>query len=169
MPTVSPVNIKKQLSGTWKISENLGKEAIFEISESSDSEMDELDYDAFELQIQGKVEYNQSGKILYKFFMQIFVSSDDVNLRLRYYIQQEGNWSYHESNAEISESFTEVDVLCLDDETEEVTKENPDILEEFVPKKMNDSSFIESISENELMLRDKETGLMMRLTRACES
>ena len=99
----------------------------------------------------------------------MFVSSDDVNIRLRYYIQQEGNWSYHESNAEISESFTEVDVLCLDEETEEVTNENPDILEEFVPKKMNDSSFIESISKNELILRDKETGLMMRLTRACES
>jgi hypothetical protein len=169
MPTVSPVNIKEQLSGTWKISEDLKKEAMLEIAESSDSEMDELDYDAFELQIQGKVEYNQSGKVLYKFFMQMFVSSDDVNLRLRYYIQQEGNWSYHESNAEISESFTEVDVLCLDEETEEVTNENPDILEEFVPKKMNDSSFIESISKNEVILRDKETGLMMRLTRACES
>ena len=169
MPTVSPVNIKKQLSGTWKISEDLKKEAILEIAESSDSEMDELDFDAFELQIQGKVQYSQSGKILYKFFMQMFVSSDDVNIRLRYYIQQEGNWSYHESNVEISESFTEVDVLCLDEETEEVTKENPDILEEFVPKKMNDSSFIESISKNELILRDKETGLMMCLTRACES
>ena len=169
MPTVSPVNIKKQLSGTWKISEDLKKEAMLEIAESSDSEMDELDFDAFELQIQGKVQYRQSGKILYKFFMQIFVSSDDVNIRLRYYIQQEGNWSYHESNAEISEFFTEVDVLCLDEETEEVTNENPDILEEFVPKKMNDSSFIESISKTEVILRDKETGLVMRLTRACES
>ena len=129
MTTVSPINIKKQLSGTWKISENLWKEAIFENSETSDSEIDEIDYDALELQIQGKVEYNQSGKILYKFFMQIFVSSDDVNLRLRYYIQQEGNWSYHESNAEISESFTEVDVLCLDEETGDVTNESPDILE----------------------------------------
>ena len=168
MPTVSPVNIKKQLSGTWKISEDLKKEALLEIAESSDSETEELDFDAFELLIQGEVEYNQSGKILYKFFMQMFVSSDDVNLRLRYYIQQEGNWSYHESNAEISESFTEVDVLCLDEETEEVTNENPDIIEEFVPKKMNDSSFIESISKNEVILRDKETGLKMCLTRACE-
>ncbi len=168
MPTVSPVNIKKQLSGTWKISEDLEKEAMLEIAESSDSEMDELDYDAFELQIQGKVQYSQSGKIIYKSFMQMCVSSDDVNLRLRYYIQQEGNWSYHESSAEISESFTEVDVLCLDEETEEVTNENPDILEEFVPKKMNDSSFIESISKNEVILRDKETGLVMRLTRACQ-
>ena len=169
MPTVSPVNIIKQLSGTWKISENLEKEAIFEISESSDSEIDELDYDALELQIQGKVEYNQSGKILYEFFMQIFVLSDDVNLRLRYYIQQKGNWSYNESNAEISESFTEVDVLCLDEETEEVTNESPDILEEFVPKKMNDSSLIESMSKNELILKDKETGLITCLTRVCES
>ena len=168
MPTVSPVNIKKQLSGTWEISEDLKKEAILEIAESSDFEMDELDYDAFELQIQGKVQYSQSGKILYKFFMQMFVSSDDVNIRLRYYIQQEGNWSYHESNAEISESFTEVDVLCLDEETEEVTNENPDILEEFVPKKMNDSSFIESISKNEVILRDKETGLITCLVRASE-
>ena len=57
MPTVSPVNIKKQLSGTWKISEDLKKEAMLEIAESSDSEMDELDFDAFELQIQGKVQY----------------------------------------------------------------------------------------------------------------
>ena len=167
MPTVSPVNIKKQLSGTWKISENLGKEAIFEISESSDSEIDELDYDALELQIQGKVEYNRSGKILYEYFMQIFVSSDDVNVRLRYYIQQEGNWSYQDSNAEISVSCTDVDVLCLDEETEEATNENPEILEEFAPKNMNDSSFIESISKNEVILRDKETGLVMRLTRAC--
>ena len=133
MPTVSPVNIKKQLSGTWKISEDMKKEAILEIAESSDSEMDELDYDAFELQIQGEVQYSQSGKILYKFFMQMFVSSDDVNIRLRYYIQQEGDWSYNESSSEISESFTEVDALCLDEETEEVTNENPDILEEFVP------------------------------------
>ena len=97
------------------------------------------------------------------------VSSEDVNLRLRYYIQQEGNWSYCESNAEITESCTEVDVLCLDEETEELTNENPDILEEFVPGKMNDISLIESISKNEVILRDKETGLMMRLTRACES
>ena len=169
MPIVSPINIEKQLLGTWKISEDLKKEAILEFAESIDSDVDELDYDAFELQIQGEVEYNQLGKVLYKFFMQMFVSSDDVNIRLRYYIQQEGNWSYHESNAEISESFTEVDVLCLDEETEEVTNENPDILEEFVPKKMNDSSFIESISKNEVILRDKETGLMMRLNRACES
>ena len=57
----------------------------------------------------------------------------------------------------------------LDYKDQDLDKENPDILEEFVPKKMNDSSFIESISENELMLRDKETGLMMRLTRACGS
>ena len=169
MPTVSPVNIKKQLSGTWKISENLEKEAIFEISESSDSEIDELDYDALELQIQGKVEYNRYGKILYEFFIQISVSSDDVNVRLRYYIQQNGNWSYNESKAEISESFTEVDVLCLDEETEEATSENPEILEEFVPKNMNDSSFIESISNNELTLRDKEKGLITCLTRTSES
>lgn len=162
MPTVSPINIKEKLSGTWEFSENLKNEAIFEVAESSDC-------DDLELQIQGKVQYSQSGKILYKFFMQMFVSSDDVNIRLRYYIQQEGNWSYHESNAEISESFTEVDVLCLDEETEEVTNENPDILEEFVPKKMNDSSFIESISKNEVILRDKETGLIMRLTRVSES
>lgn len=168
MPTVSPINIEKQLLGTWKISEDLKKEAILEFAESIDSEIDELDYDAFELQIQGKVEYNQSGKVLYKFFMQMFVSSDDVNLRLRYYIQQEGNWSYHESNAEITESCTEVDVLCLDEQTEELTNENPDILEEFVPKNMNDSSFIEAIRENEVILRDKETGLVMRLTRACQ-
>lgn len=168
MSTVSPINIEKQLLGTWKISEDLKKEAILELVESVDSEVDELDYDAFELQIQGFVEYSQSGKVLYKFFMQMFVSSEDVNLRLRYYIQQEGNWSYHESNAEISESFTEVDVLCLDEETEEVTKENPDILEEFVPKKMNDSSFIESISKNEVILRDKETGLVTCLVRDSE-
>ena len=44
MPTVSPVNIKKQLSRTWTISEDLKKEAMLEIAESSDSEMDELDY-----------------------------------------------------------------------------------------------------------------------------
>lgn len=169
MSTVSPINIEKQLLGTWKISEDLKKEAILELAESIDSDVDELNYDAFELQIQGEIEYNQPGKVLYKFFMQMFVSSEDVNIRLRYYIQQEGNWSYHESNAEITESCTEVDVLCLDEETEEVTNENPDILEEFVPKKMNDSSFIESISKNEVILRDKETGLMMRLTRACES
>ena len=169
MPTVSPINIEKQLLGTWKISEDLKKEAILEFAESIGSEVDELDYDAFELQIQGEVEYNQSGKVLYKFFMQMFVSSEDVNLRLRYYIQQEGNWSYHKSNAEITESCTEVDVLCLDEQTEELTNENPDILEEFVSKNMNDSSFIESISKNEVVLRDKETDTMMRLTRACES
>ena len=169
MPTLSPINIEKQLLGTWKISEDLKKEAILEFAESIDSEVDELDYDAFELQIQGEVEYNQSGKILYKFFMQVLVSSDDVNLRLRYYIQQVGNWSYQDSNAEISESCTEVDVLCLDEETEELTNENPDILEEFVAKNMHDSSFIESISNNEVILRDKETGLMFRLTRACAS
>ena len=169
MPTVSPINTEKQLLGTWKISEDLKKEAILELAESVDSEVDELDYDGFELQIQGLVEYSQSGKVLYKFFMQMSVSSEDVNLRLRYYIQQEGNWSYCESNAEITESCTEVDVLCLDEETEELTNENPDILEEFVPGKMNDISLIESISKNEVILRDKETGLMMRLTRACES
>ena len=169
MPTVTPINIKEQLSGTWKFSEDLKKEAMLEIAESSDSEMDKLDYDAFELQIQGKVEYSQSGKIIYKFFMQMFVSSDDFNLRLRYYIQQVGNWSYHESNAEISESFTEVNVLCLDEETEELTNENPDILEEFVPGKMNDISLIESMCENELTLKDKETGLITCLVRACES
>ena len=169
MPTVSPINTEKQLLGTWKISEDLKKEAILELVESVDSEVDELDYDGFELQIQGLVEYSQSGKVLYKFFMQMSVSSEDVNLRLRYYIQQEGNWSYCESNAEITESCTEVDVLCLDEETEELTNENPDILEEFVPGKMNDISLIESISKNEVILRDKETGLMMRLTRACES
>ena len=168
MPTVSPINTEKQLLGTWKISEDLKKEAILELAESIDSETDELDFDAFELQIQGLVEYSQSGKVLYKFFMQMFVSSEDVNLRLRYYIQQEGNWSYHESNAEISESFTEVDVLCLDEETEEVTNENPDILEEFVPGKMNDISLIESISKNEVILRDKETGLVTCLVRDSE-
>ena len=169
MPTVSPINTEKQLLGTWKISEDLKKEAILELAESVDSEVDELDYDGFELQIQGLVEYSPSGKVLYKFFMQMSVSSEDVNLRLRYYIQQEGNWSYCESNAEITESCTEVDVLCLDEETEEVTNENPDILEEFVPEKMNDSSFIKSISKNEVILRDKETGLMMCLTRTSES
>jgi len=169
MPTVSPINIKKQLSGTWEFSENLKNEAIFEVAESSDSEIAELDDDTLELQIQGKVEYTRSGKILYEFFMQISVSSDDVNVRLRYYIQQNGNWSYNESKAEISVSCTDVDVLCLDEETEEATSENPEILEEFVPKNMNDSSFIESISKNEVILRDKGTGLVMRLTRACES
>ena len=162
MPTVLPINIKKQLLGTWEFSENLKNEAIFEVAESSDNE-------DLELQIQGKVVYNRSGKILYEFFMQIFVSSDDVNVRLRYYIQQNGNWSYNESKAEISVSCTDVDVLCLDEETEEATNENPEILEEFVPKNMNDSSFIESISKNKVILRDKETGLVMRLTRACES
>jgi hypothetical protein len=169
MSIASPINIEKQLLGIWKISEDLKEEAILEFAESIDSEVDELDYDAFELQIQGEVEYNQSGKVLYKFFMQMFVSSEDVNLRLRYYIQQEGNWSYHESNAEITESFTEVDVLCLDEQTEELTNENPAIVEKFAPENMNDSSFIESISKNEVILRDKETGLMMCLTRACES
>ena len=169
MSIASPINIEKQLLGTWKISEDLKKEAILELVESVDSEVDELDYDAFELQIQGEAEYSQSGKVLYKFFMQMFVSSEDVNLRLRYYIQQEGNWSYYESNAEITESCTEVDVLCLDEETEELTNENPDILEEFVPGKMNDISLIESLSENELALRDKETGLITCLTRASES
>ena len=169
MPTVSPINTEKQLLGTWKISEDLKKEAILELAESVDSEVDELDYDGFELQIQGFVEYSQSGKVLYKFFMQMSVSSEDVNLRLRYYILQEGNWSYCESNAEITESCTEVDVLCLDEETEELTNENPDILEEFVPGKMNDISLIESISKNEVILRDKETGLMMCLTRTSES
>ena len=168
MPTVSPINIEKQLLGTWKISEDLKKEAILELVESVDSEVDELDYDGFELQIQGLVEYSQSGKVLYKFFMQMFVSSEDVNLRLRYYIQQEGNWSYYESNAEITESCTEVDVLCLDEETEELTNENPDILEEFVPGKMNDISLIESISKNEVILRDKETGLVTCLVRDSE-
>ena len=162
MPTVLPINIKKQLLGTWEFSENLKNEAIFDVAESSDN-------DDLELQIQGKVVYNRSGKILYEFFMQIFVSSDDVNVRLRYYIQQNGNWSYNESKAEISVSCTDVDVLCLDEETEEATNENPEILEEFVPKNMSDSSFIESISKNEVILRDKETGLVMRLTRACES
>ena len=169
MPTVSPINTEKQLLGTWKISEDLKKEAILELAESVDSEVDELDYDGFELQIQGFVEYSQSGKVLYKFFMQMSVSSEDVNLRLRYYILQEGNWSYCESNAEITESCTEVDVLCLDEETEELTNENPDILKEFVPGKMNDISLIESISKNEVILRDKETGLMMCLTRTSES
>jgi hypothetical protein len=169
MPTVSPINTEKQLLGTWKISEDLKKEAILELAESVDSEVDELDYDGFELQIQGFVEYSQSGKVLYKFFMQMSVSSEDVNLRLRYYILQEGNWSYCESNAEITESCTEVDVLCLDEETEELTNENPDILEEFVPGKMNDISLIESISKNEVILRDNETGLMMCLTRTSES
>ena len=168
MSIASPINIEKQLLGTWKISEDLKKEAILEFAESIDSEVDELDYDAFELQIQGEVEYNQSGKVLYKFFMQWFVSSEDVNLRLRYYIQLEGNWSYHESNAEISELFTELDVLCLDEETEELTNENPDILEEFLPKNMNDNSFIEAISENEMILRDKETGLVTCLVRDSE-
>ena len=168
MPTVSPINTEKQLLGTWKISEDLKKEAILELAESVDSEVDELDYDGFELQIQGLVEYSQSGKVLYKFFMQMSVSSEDVNLRLRYYIQLEGNWSYHESNAEISELFTEVDVLCLDEETEELTNENPDILEEFLPKNMNDNSFIEAISENEMILRDKETGLVTCLVRDSE-
>ena len=162
MPTVLPINIKKQLLGTWEFSENLKNEAIFEVAESSDNE-------DLELQIQGKVVYNRSGKILYEFFMQIFVSSDDVNVRLRYYIQQNGNWSYNESKAEISVSCTDVDVLCLDEETEEATNENPEILEEFVPKNMNDSSFIESISKNKVILRDKETGLVMRLTRTSES
>ena len=169
MSIASPINIEKQLLGTWKISEDLKKEAILELAESVDSEVDELDYDGFELQIQGLVEYSQSGKVLYKFFMQMSVSSEDVNLRLRYYIQQEGNWSYCESNAEITESCTEVDVLCLDEETEELTNENPDILEEFIPGKMNDISLIESISKNEVILRDKGTGLMMCLTRASES
>jgi hypothetical protein len=168
MPIVSPINIEKQLLGTWKISEDLKKEAILEFAESIDSEVDELDYDAFELQIHGEVEYNQSGKVLYKFFMQWFVSSEDVNLRLRYYIQQEGNWSYHESKAEISELITEVDVLCLDEETEELTNENPDILEEFLPKNMNDNSFIEAISKNEMILRDRETGLVTCLVRDSE-
>ena len=166
MPTVSPINTEKQLLGTWKISEDLKKEAILELAESVDSEADELDYDGFELQIQGLVEYSQSGKVLYKFFMQMSVSSEDVNLRLRYYIQQEGNWSYCEYNAEITESCTEVDVLCLDEETEELTNENPGILEEFVFGKMNDISLIESISKNELIVRDKETGLIMCLARA---
>ena len=168
MSIASPINIEKQLLGIWKISEDLKKEAILELAESVDSEVDELDYDGFELQIQGLVEYSQSGKVLYKFFMQMSVSSEDVNLRLRYYIQLEGNWSYHESNAEISELFTEVDVLCLDEETEELTNENPDILEEFLPKNMNDNSFIEAISENEMILRDKETGLVTCLVRDSE-
>ena len=168
MPTVSPINTEKQLLGTWKISEDLKKEAILELAESVDSEVDELDYDGFELQIQGLVEYSQSGKVLYKFFMQMSVSSEDVNLRLRYYIQHEGNWSYCESNAEITESCTEVDVLCLDEETEELTNENPDILKEFVFGKMNDISLIESISKNEVILRDKETGLITCLVRASE-
>ncbi|MEC8333563.1 MAG: hypothetical protein VXZ83_05495 [Verrucomicrobiota bacterium] len=38
MRTVLPVNIKKQLSGTWKISEDLKKVAILEIAESIDCE-----------------------------------------------------------------------------------------------------------------------------------
>ena len=168
MSTVSPINIEKQLLGTWKISEDLKKEAILEIAESIDSDVDELNYDAFELQIQGEIEYNQPGKVLYKFFMQMFVSSEDVNIRLRYYIQQEGNWSYHESNAEILESCSEVDVLCLDEETEELTKETPDILEEFIPENLNCSSLIESMRENELILKDKETGLITCLVRASE-
>ena len=33
---------------------------------------------------------------------------------------------------------------------------------------MNDSSLFESISKNGLTPRDKETGFMMCLTRACE-
>ena len=169
MTTVSPLNIRKQLSGTWKISENLKKEALLEIVESSDSEIDELDFDALELLIQGNLEYNQSGKFHHKIFMQIFVSNDDLNLRLRYYIQQKGNWSYNESNAEISESCTEVVELCLDEETEEYTDDTPIILEDFTFKNINDGSLIESLSKNELILIDKETGLMTCLTRANES
>ena len=168
MPTVSPINIEKQLLGTWKISENLKKEALFEIAECSDSDIDELDFDAFELLIQGNLEYNQSGKFHHKIFMQIFVSNDDIKLRLRYYIQQKGNWSYNESNAEISESCTEVVELCLDEETEELTDDTPTILEDFTFKDINDGSVIESLSKNELVLRDKETGLMTCLTRVCE-
>jgi hypothetical protein len=34
---------------------------------------------------------------------------------------------------------------------------------------MNDISLIESISKNEVILRDKKTGLMMCLTRTSES
>ena len=65
MPTVSPINIEKQLLGTWKISEDLKKEAILELAESVDSEVDELDYDGFELQIQG----NLNTANLEKFFI----------------------------------------------------------------------------------------------------
>ena len=42
-----------------------------------------------------------------------------------------------------------------DEETEEVTNEKSLYFRGIYAKKMNDSSFIESISKNEVILRDK--------------
>ena len=168
MPTDSPIKIESDILGTWKISETLNDEAIFQIGEFSESEITEcteLQYDVFEIKIQGTLNYSPCGGFYHKTYLQISIVCEDSDLQLRYYIRYNGKWTYNKEHNEISESHTEFDVLCLDEETEEVTGECPEILEEFSSEAKIESCLIESINAKEMTLTDKRTGMKMRLSK----
>jgi len=168
MPADSPIKIESYLLGTWKISETLNDGAIFKIGEFTNTEITEfkeLEYDVFEIKIQGTLNYDPCGSFHHKTYLHISIINEESDVQLRYYIRDNGKWTYCKAHNEISESHTEFDVLCLDEETEEVSREYPEILEEFNSEVKNECCLIESINAEEITLTDKKTGLKMRLTK----
>ena len=157
---------QKALSGTWRVSETLKDEAVYEFCKCCGEELTEIEDGNFEIKFQGTMSYDPCGDFLHKLYMEISCSCEDANIRLRYYSKYSGSWICSKSNKELLETYKQVDTLCLDEETEETTNEDPEFLELLNSvENVGEPSLLEFFGEDRAAIMCKDTNLRFNLTR----
>ena len=110
--------------------------------------------------------YDPCGDFLHKLYMEISYSCEDAHFRLRYYSKYRGSWICSKSNKELQETYKQVDTLCLDEETEETTNEDPEFLELLNSvENVDEPSLLEFFGKDRAAIMCKDTNLRFNLTR----
>lgn len=98
--------------------------------------------------------------------MQVTARDPEIDLFIRYYIRSEGDWSYDASKNLLSEVTTNYKVLCMDEGTEEETRNSEDLRSLFDSSSDEAEQYsVQFISEQELQITDTETNVRFHLYR----
>lgn len=160
------IQTQEALTGTWRVSETLKNEAVYEFCKWCGEDITEIQDADFEIKFQGTMSYDPCGDFLHKLYMEISCSCEDAHFRLRYYSKYSGSWICTKSNKELLETYKQVDTLCLDEETEEITNEDPEFLELLNSvENVDEPSILEFLGKNKAVIMCKDTNLRFDLTR----
>ena len=170
MASTNTIQAQKALTGTWRVSETLKDDAVYEFCKCYGEDLTEFQDADFEIKFQGTMSYYPCGDFLHKLYMEIFCSCEDANIRLRYYSKYSGSWICSKSNKKLIETYKQVDTLCLDEETEEITNEDPEFLELLNSvENVDEPSIIEFLGNDKVAIMCKDTNLRFDLTREISS
>ena len=160
---------EKIFLGTWKFDETIRDQAAIEAFFGTEEEANEWSAyapDVLEFKMQGDNTYLEGGLYRHRFFLQVTARDPEIDLFIQYYIRSEGDWSYDASKNLLSEVTTNYKVLCMDEGTEEETRNSEDLGSLFDSSSVEAEQYsVQFISEQELRITDTEINLRFHLRR----